>query len=130
MAEAIVVMAVKAVVVKNEKKTEAEQKPMELESPAGVKWSRKLSWLSNLLWGGVFLLAIEHVWHGEVVPWPPFLTAMNNPADIAPMLHEIATVGIGMAALVTAVWGAMVLAAHKKAKPASAKLRAEAKSKA
>jgi hypothetical protein len=47
----------------------------------------------------VILLAFEHLWHGEIVPWPPFLTAMNNPADIAPMLHEIATIGIGMAVM-------------------------------
>jgi hypothetical protein len=73
-------------------------------------WSEKLSWLSTLLWGGVFLLAIEHIWHGEVVPYPPFLTALYNPADIAPMLHEIATVGVCMALFVTGIWGVMVWA--------------------
>jgi len=36
----------------------------------------KLSLLNALLWGGVILLAVEHVWHGEVTPWPPYLTAM------------------------------------------------------
>ncbi|MEM0217058.1 MAG: hypothetical protein QW612_05920, partial [Candidatus Bathyarchaeia archaeon] len=35
----------------------------------------KLWILNALLWGGVILLALEHVWHAEVVPWPPFLTA-------------------------------------------------------
>ncbi|MBP1758910.1 MAG: hypothetical protein H6Q61_1159 [Firmicutes bacterium] len=78
-----------------------------------ISWSQKLNWLKTLLWGGVFLLAIEHIWHGEVVPWPPFLTAMNNPADIAPMLGEIATVGVCMAVLVTAAWGAMVFLAGR-----------------
>ena len=39
---------------------------------------------------------------------PPFLTAMNNPEDIPVMLHEMATVGVGMALLVTAVWGIAV----------------------
>ena len=27
---------------------------------------RKLTWLTNLLWGGALLLAFEHLWHGEV----------------------------------------------------------------
>lgn len=77
-----------------------------------IPFSRKLGWLSNMLWGGSFLLAVEHIWHGEVVPWPPFLTAMNNPADVMPMLQEIATVGTAMAVLVTAVWGVMLAVAH------------------
>jgi len=68
----------------------------------------KLNWLNTMLWGGVILLAIEHIWHGEVVPWPPFLTAMKNPADIVPMLHEMATVGTAMAVTVTLVWVLMV----------------------
>ena len=74
-----------------------------------VPFSRKLRLLSNLLWGGSFLLAFEHVWHGEVTPWFPFLTAASNPADAASMLHEMSTVGVAMAVLVTAVWVAMVV---------------------
>lgn len=70
----------------------------------GLSWSRRLSWLAYLLWGGAFLLAFEHVWHGEVVPWFPFLTAAANPADTAEMLHEMATVGVSMAVLVTGIW--------------------------
>ncbi|PKH47146.1 hypothetical protein KKB3_00150, partial [Dehalococcoides mccartyi] len=62
-----------------------------------------------------------HVWHGEVVPWWPFLTAMENPADIAPMLHEMATVGGAMAVTVTVVWVIMVLIAEARLK-ASAKV--------
>ena len=74
-----------------------------------VPFSKKLRWLSNLLWGGSFLLAFEHVWHGEVTPWFPFLTAAGSPADTAVMLHEMSTVGVSMAVLVTVVWGAMML---------------------
>ena len=73
-----------------------------------VPWSRKLKWLSCLLWGGAFLLCFEHLWHGEVVPWFPFLTAAENPADFAGMLHEMATVGVTMAVIVTAVWALML----------------------
>jgi len=82
-----------------------------LSTEAEIKtpFSKKLRWLSNLLWGGSFLLAFEHVWHGEVVPMFPFLTAASNPADTAAMLHEMSTVGVAMAVLVTAVWVAMVV---------------------
>lgn len=74
-----------------------------------VPFTRKLRWLSNMLWGGAILLCFEHLWHGEVVPYPPFLTAAANPADTAEMLHEMSTVGVSMAALITAVWVGMVL---------------------
>ncbi|MBQ1643361.1 MAG: hypothetical protein II103_02390, partial [Treponema sp.] len=57
-------------------------------------------------------LAIEHIYHGEVVLYPPFLTAMRNPEDIAEMLHEMATVGVSMAAIVTLVWGAFEIVSH------------------
>lgn len=130
MTEAIVVSVVKKVVEKNERKLEtapqakagsAVKPASELDKPA-ISWSRRLGWLNQLLWGGVLLLAIEHVWHGEVVPWPPFLTAMNNPADIGPMLHEIATVGTSMAAFVTLVWVVIVIIADHKQKALSAPL--------
>ncbi len=69
-----------------------------------IPFSTKLGWLSKLLWGGSILLAFEHLWHGEIVPFFPFLTAMSDPADKAEMLHEMGTVGVSMAILITAVW--------------------------
>ncbi len=124
VAEAIVVTIVKKSLEKKEKLAASSPEQAEV-SAAAVPFSRKLGWLTKLLWGGSFLLAVEHIWHGEVVPWPPFLTAMNNPADVGPMLLEIATVGVTMAVLITAVWGVMVLVSNrleKKAKqPAAAK---------
>ena len=98
-AEAVVV---KAVEKKVEKKEEAAEVSAERE--VRIPWSRKLKWLSHMLWGGVILLAFEHVWHGEVVAWPPFLTAMSDAGATAEMLHEMATVGVCMALLITAVW--------------------------
>ena len=74
-----------------------------------IPFSRKLGWLNKLLWGGSGLLAFEHVWHGEIAPWFPFLTAASNPADAAKMLHEMSTVGVTMAVLVTAVWAGMLV---------------------
>ena len=79
-----------------------------VEKAAKIPFSKKVKWLRNMLWGGSALLAFEHVWHGEVVPWFPFLTAAGDPADAAEMLHEMATVGVAMAAVVTAVWLAML----------------------
>ena len=74
------------------------------EAEAKITFGSKLNWLNNLLWGGSALLAFEHVWHGEVVPFFPFLTAASNAEDAAEMLHEMATVGVSMAVLVTLVW--------------------------
>ncbi len=81
-----------------------------------LSWSRKLSWLNKLLWGGVILLAIEHIWHGEGAPWLPFLTAMENPAEVPVMLHEMATIGVAMAVVVIAIWAIMVMIAERRGK--------------
>ena len=62
-----------------------------------------------MLWGGSALLAFEHLWHGEVIPTFPFLTAVRN-GETADMLAEMGTAGVGMAVLVTLIWGGMVVA--------------------
>ena len=110
-AEAIVVTVVTQVTKSKGK----EPQPMieagigDLNTETKIPFSKKLKWLSNLLWGGSILLAFEHVWHGEVVPWFPFLTAASNPADASEMLHEMSTVGVTMAVLITAVWVGMLI---------------------
>ncbi len=86
--------------VQKSKGKEAEEKR--------TPFTGKVKWLTNLLWGGSALLAFEHIWHGEVVPWFPFLTAAANPEEASVMLHEMATAGVSIAALVTAVWLGMV----------------------
>ena len=73
---------------------------------------RKLGMLSKMLWGGSALLAFEHIWHREIVPYFPFLTAMGNPNDAYEMLREMSTVGVTMALAVTAVWGVIVSAEY------------------
>ena len=83
---------------------------------------KKLGWLQKLGFGGSALLAIEHIYHGEITFVPPFLTAMNSPETTGEMLHEMGTVGVSMAALITVVWGAMCLISHvmeKKAQPST-----------
>ena len=110
-AEAAVVTAV----AKAEEKKEVQSagSSRETEGTVSIPLSRKLKWLTYMLWGGSFLLAYEHIWHGEIVAWFPFLTAMGNPADAAEMFHEMATVGVTMAVIITAVWFVMCKAADR-----------------
>ena len=103
LAESLVIKALE----KHEEKKEAAAEQEGKEITTKVPMSRKLKWLCNMLWGGSALLAFEHVWHGEIVPWFPFLTAMYDPADTAEMLGEIVTVGGSMCVLLTAVWFVM-----------------------
>ena len=116
-AEAIVVTAA-AKIAKNKERS-AESLKLEKKAETETRhenrlpWSKKLMILASLLWGGAFLLCYEHIWHGEVVPFFPFLTAMNDPGDTAEMLHEMGTVGVTMALIVTVVWAVMMFAADR-----------------
>ena len=88
---------------------------------------RKLTWLTNLLWGGALLLAFEHLWHGEVIPYFPFLSALTERSTTQQMLFEMGTVGVGMAVLVTAVRGigvALIRANERRTNPAPEKIEA------
>lgn len=118
-AEAVAVSAIRAAVRKREMEAGViDENGRQIVDAAvhGVCWTRKLGWLSNMLWGGVLLLCVEHMWHGEVVPFPPFLTAMADPSQVPVMLGEMATVGVGMAVAVTTAWFGMALAADVLAK--------------
>lgn len=105
-AEAVVTTVAKKVIESKEKNGVSHTKSVH------IPFSHKLKWLNNMLWGGSALLAFEHAWHGEISLKAPFLTAASNPADIAEMLHEMATSGVAMAALVTVVWLGMVYASN------------------
>ena len=113
-AEAVVVTAAAKA---TEKKADTTGNSYQAEQR--ISFSKQLKWLSNMLWGGSALLAFEHVWHGEVTPWFPFLTAMNSPADTAAMLAEMGSIGVLMAVLITAVWAGMVLVTGAMEKNAS-----------
>lgn len=89
-----------------------KSKENENVSNGKIPFSRKLKWLSNMLWGGSALLAFEHIWHGEIVPFFPFLTAAQTSAGTFEMLKEIATTGLTMGLIVTAVWGCMLAVVH------------------
>lgn len=116
-AEAIVVTAA-AKVMQNKERSEASVKlekkaATEVNAEKTLPWSKKLMILAQLLWGGAFLLCFEHIWHGEVVPWFPFLTAMNDPGDTAEMLSEMGSIGVTMAIIVTVTWAIMMVVADR-----------------
>ena len=112
-AEAIVVTVAAKIIQGNEKSAASvkleKKADSELKQDKRLPWSKKLMLLAKMLWGGAFLLCYEHIWHGEVVPWFPFLTAMNDPGDTAEMLHEMSTIGVTMAIIVTVVWAIMMI---------------------
>ena len=77
----------------------------------------RLPWLVKMALGGSFLLAIEHVYHGEIILTPPFLTAAKEgPEAMSEMFHEMATVGVSMAVLLTVVWVGMVIVSEAVAR--------------
>lgn len=110
-AEAVVTTVLEKT-VKSKEMAASENHQEDVASAGRIPFSRKLKWLNNMLWGGSALLAFEHVWHGEVVPYFPFLTAAQDPASTAEMLHEMSTVGVGMAGLVSLAWAGMLAVTH------------------
>lgn len=91
-------------------KKKAKSSNKEVKKEDYIPFYKKLSILNKLLWGGSGLLAFEHLWHGEIVPWFPFLTGALTPESTGEMLSEMGSVGVMMAVLVTATWFAVVKA--------------------
>jgi len=115
VAEAVVVTAVSKTLKTEEAETVIADAGIDCAGGKPVNkipFRHKLKWLTNMLWGGSALLAFEHVWHGEVVPWFPFLTAAGDPAEMSAVFEEMATVGVAMALLITGAWGIMLLVAN------------------
>ena len=105
--EAIVTTVAERIIRSKEKKETTDT----ADNVPKVHFSEKLTWLNKMLWGGSALLAFEHLWHGEVIPTFPFLTAVQN-GETSEMLAEMGTAGVGMAVLVTLIWGGMVFASN------------------
>ena len=114
--EAVAVTAVRSIVKKKEMERDIVEKDVNHLTDAAP--TRR--------WGGVILLCIEHIWHGEVVPFPPFLTAMYNAADTSAMLHEMATVGVGMCVMVTVCWAIVTVVADAVVKRSAHAVATEA----
>lgn len=113
--EAIVTtVATKIIENKEDKSLSAElENGVSISEMHKERLSKKLKRLNYMLWGGSGLLAFEHLWHGEIQPFFPFLTAASNPTDAVEMLREMSTVGVSMAIMVTAVWGVMTFVTSK-----------------
>lgn len=84
------------------KKAQQKEQGKSIES-VKIPLSTKLSWLITMLWGGVFLLAIEHIYHGEIIASFPFLTAVQN-GNTQEMLMEIVTIGGSICVFIPLVW--------------------------
>ncbi len=65
------------------------------------RWN--IQWLNAILWGAVLMLMVEHVAHGEITPYPPFLTV-----GILEVLPEMLSVGVPMTILSAGLWASLV----------------------
>lgn len=108
MTEAVVTTVAQRIMKAHEKEEKLSPKMDCAEGVNKIPFSVKLGWLNRLLWGGSALLAFEHLWHGEIVPFFPFLTAVAD-GEVSGMLAEMSTTGVMMAVLVTVVWVGMLL---------------------
>ena len=63
----------------------------------------RIEWLLALLWGGSIWLIIEHVYHGEVVFYPPFFTA-----GLHSIISEVLRVGVPMTIAAFVLWLTML----------------------
>lgn len=105
-----VITTIAAKVIKSKEKEETVKLSLSdgsVQEVTKIKFSTKLGWLNKLLWGGSALLAFEHLWHGEVVPFFPFLTAVES-GETAEMLSEMGSAGVMMSVLVTVIWIGML----------------------
>lgn len=122
LAEAVVLTAVKKIAFKRNADSVINEAEMTKNQKIAVL-KEKFRILEKMLYGGSFLLAVEHLYHGEISLVPPFLTAMKNPAEIPEMLREMTTVGVGMALLTTRmrkkVWQERAAANPRKKNAAS-----------
>ncbi|MEM4555120.1 MAG: hypothetical protein QXT25_04705 [Candidatus Anstonellaceae archaeon] len=70
-------------------------------------------WLGAMSFGGALGLTVEHIIHGEIVPWPPFFTAASSPQSLALMLEEMLFVGVPMAFVLILAWLALAFASSR-----------------
>ena len=121
---AVGVAVARHIVKHNEKKLELNgETKLPERFGSDIKWSKKLAYLELTLGAGSLILMGEHIFHGEVVPYPPFLTAMASAEDTAAMWQEIGTVGVSMFLVLVLAWAIGVLVfdwlayRKRKAKP-------------
>ena len=120
-AAAIGVGVARHIVKHNEKKVEPTRvDPIKLDD-----WStsKKLGILELALFGGSFILAGEHLIHGEVSFKFPWLTAVSEgPEAVKEMLTEMGTVGVAMLLSIVGAWAVGLVIRHFILKRRASKL--------
>ena len=85
--------------------------------------SKKLGILELALFGGSFILAGEHLIHGEVSFKFPWLTAVSEgPEAVKEMLTEMGTVGVAMLLSIVGAWAIGLVIRHFILKRRASKL--------
>lgn len=85
--------------------------------------SKKLGILELALFGGSFILAGEHLIHGEVSFKFPWLTAVSEgPEAVKEMLTEMGTVGVAMLLSIIGAWAVGLVIRHFILKRRASKL--------
>ena len=69
---------------------------------------RNLPALEKMLWGGTLMLVVDHIINGELTWRFPFFTALET-GGVSAMFRELLTVGVPMAAVLTAAWALWAL---------------------
>ena len=82
-----------------------------------------IDWLNTMILGATVAFSVEHYINGEIVPWPPFLTAMSSPASAATMFAEMISVGIPMTLALILVWVVMAVVYEKAVAGKTAPIR-------
>jgi len=100
---------VTTVVCKQRKKDPKGQGHTRDQRETVTPFTGKLGSLCALLWAVSAVSMFEHILHGEVVPYFPFLTAAQTPEGLQTMLFEMATEGVLMTALAVAAWACLVM---------------------
>jgi hypothetical protein len=62
-----------------------------------------------MLFGGVLMLIVDHLHSGELVPYPPFLTA-----GIDSIATEVFEVGVPMTMIVFLTWGLIISIVNRR----------------
>jgi hypothetical protein len=112
---AIVTTVVRKVVEKNEGVPAARQADRPVAKSSG-RWTQRLGWLNTMLWGGTIMLVLDHLLSGELSLSPPFLTAIETPGAVGPMVREILVTGGAMTAAVFVAWAIMIVYVELRAR--------------
>ena len=85
----------------------------------------QIGWFNMLIWGGVAGLAMEHYAHQEIVPFFPYLSAMESASGTMIMLQEMIVVGGTMLVACTAVWLIMLAITNRTSAKTGTKASAQ-----